>query len=48
METRIDAETKQLLEFAETLAEAGREICLEAMKHDPKVQIKPDNSYVRD
>jgi len=46
METRIDAETKQLLEFAETLAEAGREICLEAMKHDPKVQIKPDNSYV--
>ena len=46
METRIDAETTQLLTFAESLANAGRVICLEAMKRDPKVQIRPDKSLV--
>ena len=46
METRIDAETTQLLTFAESLAEVGRHICLEAMQRNPKVQIKPDKSFV--
>ena len=42
----MDSETQKLIDFAESLADAGREICLEAMTREQVVTLKPDASFV--
>ncbi len=42
----MDAETKDLMTFANELADAGRVIVRAAMERDPSVSVKADASYV--
>ncbi len=42
----VDSETRNLIDFAQLLADAGREICLEAMAGERVVTFKPDTSMV--
>ena len=39
-------ETKELMRFAEQLADAARSICLDALKRKQTVSLKPDDSMV--
>ena len=42
----MENETKQLMQFAELLADTARSICLDALQEKQTVSLKPDHSMV--